>query len=91
MPRPSPTDAPVPLTDAQKSALAWLKNRGGDGLFDRTRCVVARGERAGVMRVTWARLEQAGLIERYAENRRVRVTRAGVLINVAHVQEADCA
>lgn len=79
------------ITDAQKAALKWLKNRGGDGLFDKTRCVVARGERAGVMRVSWIRLEQAGLIERYANNKRVRITRAGVLFNVSDVGEADCA
>lgn len=79
------------ITDAQRAALKWLRNRGGDGVFDRTQCLVARGQRAGVMRSTWSRLEQAGLIERYAENRRVRITRSGVLLNVADVREADTA
>lgn len=79
------------ITDAQRAALKWFRNRGGDGVFDRTQCLIARGERAGVNRSTWSALERAGLIERYAENRRVRVTRAGVLENVSGVVEADCA
>ena len=79
------------ITDAQKAALKWLKNRGGDGVFDKTRCLIARGERAGVMRVSWARLEQAGLVERYASNKRMRITRAGVLLDCSDVREADCA
>jgi len=79
------------LTDHQKAALKWFKNRGGDGIFDKTRCLIARGERAGVMRQTWSFLERAGLIERYAENRRARITRDGVLADVSGVREADCA
>lgn len=79
------------ITDAQKAALKWLKNRGGDGVFDRTQCLIARGERAGVNRSTWSRLEALGMIERYGENRRVRITRAGVLMDVSSVRESDCA
>jgi hypothetical protein len=79
------------ITDAQKSALKWFKNRGGDGMFDKTNCLIARGERAGVMRSTWSILEKAGLIERY-EKRRVRITDQGNLINLSMVwHEADCA
>jgi hypothetical protein len=78
------------ITDAQKSALKWLKNRGGDGVFDMTRCLIARGERAGVMRSTWSRLEAFGLIERY-DKRRVRITDAGARFDTGDVGEADCA
>jgi len=78
------------LTDAQKSALKWLKNRGADGVLDRTNCVIARGERAGVMRSTWTALERDGCVERYGK-RRIKVTTQGQGVDVSQVQEADCA
>lgn len=80
------------LTDAQKAALKWLKNRGGDGVFDRTQCLIAAGERAGVNRSTWSKLEAFGMVYRYGDrNRRCRVTEAGVITDVSMVEEADCA
>lgn len=79
------------LTNAQKSALKWFKNRGGDGMFDKTNCLIARGERAGVMRGTWSILEKAGYVERYANGKRMKITDQGNLMNVAMVAEAECA
>jgi hypothetical protein len=80
------------LTDAHKAALKWLKNRGGDGVFDKTQCLIACGERAGVRRATWSRLEAAGMIHRHGpKNRRVGVTELGVMTDVSMVREADCA
>lgn len=80
------------LTDAQKAALKWLKNRGGDGVFDKTQCLLACGERAGVRRATWSRLARAGMVRCYGErNRRLTVTEAGMLVDTSMVREADCA
>lgn len=78
------------LTKPQKAALKWLKNRGGDGVFDKTQCLIAAGERAGVMRGTWSILERAGMIERYANNRRVKMTDQGNLENLSGVNESEC-
>jgi hypothetical protein len=80
------------LTDSQKSALKWFKNRGGDGMFDKTNCLIARGERAGVMRGTWSVLEKAGLVERYQNNKRVRITEQGKAVDLSMVYfESECA
>jgi len=35
----------VPLTKSQRRALDWLIRQGGDGVFDKTRVLVAAGER----------------------------------------------
>lgn len=75
-------------TTAQLSALKWLLNRNGDGVFDRFQVLVAGGERAPVMRSTWAHLESLGLVERYLNNRRVRVTDAGKSANLTEIRES---
>lgn len=75
-------------TDAQLAALKWLRNRNGDGVFDRNQVLVASGERAPVMRSTWSRLEGFGLIERYLNNRRARLTEAGRAVDLSRVQES---
>ena len=73
---------------AQLSALKWLRNRNGDGVFDRNQVLNAGGERAPVMRSTWSKLESLGLVERYMNNRRLRVTEAGLLIDTTNVRES---
>ena len=53
------------LTAAQRDALAWLRARGGDGVFDRRGVALARGETSPVERKTWNALAEAGLVEFY--------------------------
>jgi hypothetical protein len=78
------------LTAAQKSALLWLRNRNGDGMFDRPHggVVLASGDYAPVMRSTWNALSTIGLVEFYASNRRIRVTTAGKALNLRDVEES---
>jgi hypothetical protein len=71
------------------SALLWLKNRTGDGVFDGNQVLTAAGERAPVMRSTWSKLENDGLVERYLNNRRLRITDAGKLIDLRGVKESE--
>lgn len=66
------------MTDAQKEALKWLRERNGDGMFDKCGVLVAAGERAPVRRSTWNTLRDLGLVE-YYHKKRVRVTQNGVL------------
>lgn len=70
-----------------KSALLWLRNRNGDGVFQRNQVLLAAGEDAPVMRSTWNRLADAGMVERYAE-RRLRVTAAGLAADLRGVAES---
>lgn len=76
-------------TPAMLSALLWLKNRNGDGVFDRNQVLTAAGERAPIMRSTWSKLENAGLVERYLNNRRLRITDAGKLVDLRGVRESE--
>jgi hypothetical protein len=76
------------LTEAQKSALKWLVNRSGDGLFDRNGVLTAAGERAGVMRSTWNALIKAGLAEKY-NKKRLRVTEQGKAVDLHGVDESQ--
>lgn len=76
-------------TAAQLSALKWLINRNGDGLFEKNRQVlVAAGERAPIMRLSWNALSKLGLVEFYADNKRVRVTDAGRAVKLGMVEES---
>jgi hypothetical protein len=76
------------VTSNQLAALKWLRNRNGDGVFERNNSVVlAGGERAPVMRSTWNNLAKAGLVEFY-NRRRLRVTEAGKLVDVSRVEES---
>lgn len=70
------------------SALKWLRNRNGDGVFDRNQVLVAGGERAPIMRSTWNNLQDADLVEFCMERRRLRVTQAGYLVDLARVEES---
>ncbi len=53
------------LTTAQKEALKWLQEHGGDGAFDKFGVALAMGETAPHTRSTWNALAQAGLVEFY--------------------------
>lgn len=77
------------VTPSMLSALLWLKNRNGDGVFDRNQVLTAAGERAPIMRSTWSKLEAAGLVERYLNNRRLRITDAGKLVDLRGVRESE--
>lgn len=57
------------MTKAQQEALKWLRDRGGDGVFDKRGVVLAQGESAPVMRSTWNALNELGLIEFYGGKR----------------------
>lgn len=76
-------------TASMLSALLWLKNRNGDGVFDRNQVLTAAGERAPIMRSTWSKLENDGLVERYLNNRRLRITDAGKLVDLRGVRESE--
>jgi hypothetical protein len=71
------------------SALKWLRNRNGDGVFDRNQVLVASGERAPVMRSTWNKLADAGAVEFYHDRRRVRVSDAGRSVDLSKVRESS--
>lgn len=79
------------ITEAGKSALLWLRNRNGDGVFDKNQVLTAAGERAPYMRSTWSKLEGLGFAERYLNGRRIRVTTQGYAINLRGISEnAPC-
>lgn len=69
------------LTKSGREALEWLAKRNGDGLFDTNGVVLAAGETAPFMRMTWNQLRDAGLVEFYnptGKGRgRLRLTDAG--------------
>lgn len=80
------------VTDAQKSALLWLKNRNGDGVFaekSNKSVLIAAGDRAPIMRSTWNKLADCGLVEFYMNNLRLRVTEDGQETNLSGVRESD--
>lgn len=53
------------MTKAQEAALAWLRERNGDGCFDAHGVLLAAGESSPVMRATWNALRDLGLVEFY--------------------------
>lgn len=75
------------LTDAQKSALLWLRLRNGGGVFDKNGVLLAAGERAPVMRGTWKALLTAGMVWKPSRNR-LAVTMQGELVNLSGVMES---
>jgi hypothetical protein len=78
------------VTSATKAALLWLRNRNADGVFDLNGVLLAAGERAPVMRSTWNKLREVGLVESYAV-RRLRVTPAGLSLDLRGVADPGCA
>lgn len=53
------------LTKTHRKAEKWLRERNGDGCFDKDGVLVAGGEKAPFMRSTWNALRDAGLLEFY--------------------------
>ena len=53
------------LTDAQRVALKWLADRGGDGCFNKYGVALAQGDEAETERKTWNALRDAGLVRFY--------------------------
>lgn len=53
------------LTRAQKAALEWLRERGGDACFDKRGILFTQGQTAPVMRSTWNALAELGLVQFY--------------------------
>lgn len=82
-------DEATTITKAMKSAVLWLRNRNADGVFDRTQVLTAAGEKAPIMRSTWSKLEKLGLVERYMNGRRLKVTDAGLSLDLRGVQESE--
>jgi len=76
-------------TEAVLSALLWLKNRGGDGVFDKNQVLNAAGERAPYMRSTWTKLCRAGWAEQYLNGRRIRIAQAGQHVDLRNIREND--
>jgi len=69
-----------PMTPAQMKALKWLREHGGDGMFDKNGVLLAAGESAPFMRATWNALRDAGAVEFYGgpqSRSRVRVIASG--------------
>jgi hypothetical protein len=82
---------PKPLalvTKPQLAALLWLKNRNGDGVFDKNQVLIAGGEKAPVMRATWNILESLKMVELYSNKRRVRITEFGRSVGTKDVTES---
>lgn len=76
-------------TRAQLAALKWLRNRNGDGVFDKNQVLVAACEKAPIMRGTWNKLESLGLAEFYMNRRRIKVTDSGHQVNLSNVEESS--
>lgn len=57
------------LTKSQKAAVEWLRQRSGDGCFDRHGVAFAQGETAPFTRTTWNGLAEAGLLQFYGGKR----------------------
>lgn len=53
------------MTKSQAEALKWLRDRTGDGCFDRYGVAFAAGETAPFRRSTWNALRDLGLVEFY--------------------------
>ena len=62
-------------TEAQRAALKWLRERGGEGVFGKRGVLLAAGEWAPFMRTTWNGLWDVGFIR--IDGNRVRVTPGG--------------
>lgn len=60
------------MSPAQRQALKWLSEHNGDGLFDKNGVLVAAGEKAPVMRLTWNALRDLGLVEFYGPEKKPR-------------------
>jgi len=75
---------------SQRLALLWLRNRGGEGVFNKDDVLIARGELAPVARPTWRKLQSAGLIGSRAPHC-VHLTRQGKNFDLHGVEESQAA
>jgi hypothetical protein len=79
------------MTEAQRAALKWLRDHGGDGVFGKKTVVLAGGEWAPFSRSTWNHLRDAELVEFYGppggSGTRVRVTKFGVEFDCGQTEE----
>lgn len=64
------------MTEAQKEALKWLNDHGGDGVFIRYGRVLAMGDIAPHKAATWNALIRQGVCREYRQGmgRRISVT-----------------
>ena len=76
------TGAPA-LTKSGQEALKWLRERNGDGCFDRNGVLFAAGETAPFTRTTWNQLRDHGLLEFYKPTGR-GFGRARLLDGISH-------
>jgi hypothetical protein len=80
MPKTTVADI-VGTTKAQETALRWLIEHGGDGLFDHNGVLLAAGEIAPHTRATWNALADLGLVQFYkpagSRRGRLRATERG--------------
>ncbi len=61
------------MTQAQKDALKWLSDHGGDGVFTYGGRLLAQGEIAPHTSRTWKALVDAGKCEQYRAGRARRI------------------
>jgi hypothetical protein len=68
------------MTEAQRAALKWLREHGGNGIFGtRGGVLLAGGEWAPFMRSTWNALERTALVQK--RGKRLFVTTEGAQID----------
>lgn len=76
------------MTKAQKAALKWFHNRGGDGMFNKGQVLLARGELAAVKRATWnalATVDPPMISYSFGKGyKRVTITDAGRAVAIAY-------
>jgi len=65
------------LTVAQNRLLEWFYRRGGDGIYDKKRRIIARGERGSFEPTTISGLKVQGYAEDYDGSSHVRLTARG--------------
>lgn len=80
------------LTQAQRGALKWLAMHNRDGAVERWGTIVAAGERSPVMRQTWEKLCELGLIEFYQKKKRARLTQVGtaLALQIPESEASEC-
>ena len=79
------------MTEAERAALKWLCDHGGDGVFGKKSVVLAGGEWAPFMRSTWNALRDSELVEFYGppggSGTRLRVTPFGATFDCGKTNE----
>lgn len=75
------------MTSAQKSALLWLRNRNGEGVFLRNGTLLAGGDIAPVMRATWNKLKDDGHV--VLNDKRLRMSDHARTLDLSRIQESS--